>query len=275
MQAKAKIISKMEFWFVGNIDVKRTADGTIFEYNHELPEQISKNKHAQGPFCKFNLPAAPNAPGVYAIFINEEIKYIGECIDLSARFGSGGYGHISPRNLHIDGQSTNCKLNSRILSATKSGDVMQVWFHSTDDHKTVESLLLKAHSPIWNNQGISSVSKKKSKVVKSNIPSKTKRSLGRNISQSDHKNVSQSDFKNALNEFLLNAELNNLPSIQLTSKTLHLGVGSYPGLNHRMPTCCRVMKDAMQHGDKIIAEPPKGNGATLKIEYQLPRMNSI
>jgi len=49
--------------------------------------------------------------------------------------------------------------------------------------------------------------------------------------------------------------------------------GSYPGPNHRMPVCCKVMKDAMapDYGDKVLQEPPSGQGASLTIRYVLPR----
>jgi hypothetical protein len=59
--------------------------------------------------------------------------------------------------------------------------------------------------------------------------------------------------------------------VDVTSGDLHRRVGGYPGPNHAMPNCCSVMRQAMQSGDVIVAEPPKGNGATLTIRYRLPR----
>ena len=59
--------------------------------------------------------------------------------------------------------------------------------------------------------------------------------------------------------------------VDVTSGDLHRRVGGYPGPNHRMPICCSVMRQAMQGGDVILDEPPKGNGATLAIRYRLPR----
>jgi len=59
--------------------------------------------------------------------------------------------------------------------------------------------------------------------------------------------------------------------VDVTSGDLHRRVGEYPGPNHRMPICCSVMRQAMQGGDVILDEPPKGNGATLTIRYRLPR----
>lgn len=60
-------------------------------------------------------------------------------------------------------------------------------------------------------------------------------------------------------------------SVVVTSRELHTLVGGYPSTNHRMPTCCRAMREAMQPGDEEIGGPQKGNGATLAIRYLLPR----
>lgn len=60
-------------------------------------------------------------------------------------------------------------------------------------------------------------------------------------------------------------------SMVITSRELHCLVSGYPSRNHRMPTCCRAMREAMQPGDREIDSPSKGNGATLTIRYVLPR----
>jgi tetratricopeptide (TPR) repeat protein len=57
----------------------------------------------------------------------------------------------------------------------------------------------------------------------------------------------------------------------VVSGDLHRAVGDYPGPGHRMPLCCSVMTRAMRPGDRIVAEPPSGKGATLTIRYRLPR----
>jgi len=51
----------------------------------------------------------------------------------------------------------------------------------------------------------------------------------------------------------------------IKSGDLHRLVGGYPGTDHRMPICCSVMRSDMKAGDEVLAEPPKGNGATLRI----------
>ena len=82
------------------------------------------------------------------------------------------------------------------------------------------------------------------------------------------------DFNEALQEIFAAAEKQGKSKIAVNSGLLHRRVGGYPGSHHRMPTCCSAMRAAMRHGDIITASPPKGNGASLTIEYQLPRSSS-
>lgn len=59
--------------------------------------------------------------------------------------------------------------------------------------------------------------------------------------------------------------------LDVTSGDVHRSVGGYPGNSHRMPLCCSVMYQLMRPGDVVLAAPPKGQGATLRIRYRLPR----
>ena len=59
--------------------------------------------------------------------------------------------------------------------------------------------------------------------------------------------------------------------VVVTSGDLHRLVGGYPGRNHNMAGCCSVMMNMRRPGDKILAQPPSGKGATLTIRYVLPR----
>ena len=64
------------------------------------------------------------------------------------------------------------------------------------------------------------------------------------------------------------------PSVTVIAGELHRRAGGYPGEGHRMPMCCGVMRAHMQDDDRLLFEPPKGNGATLSILYRLPRGDS-
>jgi 5-methylcytosine-specific restriction protein A len=79
------------------------------------------------------------------------------------------------------------------------------------------------------------------------------------------------DFHTPLQEIFFSGEKRGLSKIAVNAGDLHRQVGGYPGHNHRMPMCCAAMRSAMRNGDKIIQSPPKGDGASFTIEYQLPR----
>ena len=82
----------------------------------------------------------------------------------------------------------------------------------------------------------------------------------------------ESDFNAELDRIFAAAAALNLSYIGLTSGELHRRVGSYPG-DHRMPVCCRSMRRKFDShaGDRVIASPEKGDGATLLIQYVIPR----
>ena len=61
-------------------------------------------------------------------------------------------------------------------------------------------------------------------------------------------------------------------TIVVRSGDLHRAMGGYPGPNHRMPMCCNVMYAEMVEGvDELLSAPPSGQGASVVIEYLLPR----
>ncbi|MDR1257496.1 MAG: hypothetical protein LBJ86_07090 [Spirochaetaceae bacterium] len=78
-------------------------------------------------------------------------------------------------------------------------------------------------------------------------------------------------FRKALRKIFDRESKAGASTVVVNSGNLHRLVGGYPGTNHRMPICCSVMRQEMKDVDRIIDSPPKGNGASLSIEYQLPR----
>ena len=56
--------------------------------------------------------------------------------------------------------------------------------------------------------------------------------------------------------------------IDLKAGDVHTAYGGYPGPQHRMPSCCQAMRNAMRGSDEILpGGPAKGNGASLRIRY--------
>ncbi len=80
------------------------------------------------------------------------------------------------------------------------------------------------------------------------------------------------DFRFELQAQLQRAEALGLSYADVTSGNLHRDIGDYPDpMRHRMKTCCDVMRQARKGHDEILAQPPRGNGASLTIRYYLPR----
>ncbi len=264
IRAATRQLGGYEFWHVGSLQIRRTAEGLVDEYTHQLGPTIRTNAHGAGPFCYLGLPAAPAAAGVYALFVAGELRYIGECQDLAERFGPRGYSQIHPRNCHHDGQSTNCKINARVLAAAKIGLMARVWFFPSSDRSIHESDLISHFSPPWNGRGTGT----KQKMVEpasgtQQIPQKRTRSTGQS--------PKMKDFQKALEGLLAEAQGRGMASIQIRAGDLHTQVGSYPGRDHRMPSCCSAMRSLRESGDSFIYKPPRGDGARLTIEYRLPR----
>ncbi len=266
MDRKVKSIGDREFWLVGSPQIQRDAHGHFHEYIPEMPEGQRANRYAAGPFCKFGLPAAPRAPGVYAVLVDEQLKYIGRCEDLAKRFGSSGYGSISQRNLHDDGQSTNCKLNARVLATAQQGQLMQVWFHSTPDFVELEQQLIGALLPEWNGQLALAGRSERSRR------SKTPGSRTSTPGAGGGPGRVAAEFDAALRKLLDEAAKAGMTELEVRAGALHRLVGGYPGTHHRMPSCCARMRAAMGPSDRIVHSPPKGNGANLCIAYRLPKV---
>ncbi len=146
-------IGDYDFHHICAIEPERHADGTIVEY---MPQARYKNatglalhRYGRGPFCKFKIPRNIEIAGVYALMVDEEVRYIGECARLSSRYNMG-YGNISPRNCFVRGQETNCRINNLVLQLTKNSSKVSLWFLVTKQYKLVERKLRGSLSLTWN-----------------------------------------------------------------------------------------------------------------------------
>lgn len=82
------------------------------------------------------------------------------------------------------------------------------------------------------------------------------------------------DFRIGLDKILKKSQNEGKSHIDIISSDLHRMVGGYPNKgNHRMSTCCFIMRKSMQRNDMILYEPRCGKGATFKVRYVLPRNN--
>lgn len=141
------------FQSICNIEPMRAADATIQSF---MPQSryakaaiVPINRYGTGPFCKFTIPRNLRISGVYALTVEKDVRYIGECADFSSRFNNG-YGNISPKNCFKGGQETNCRLNNLVYIATTAGEAIRLWFLPATEYKSVEAHLRQIVKPLWN-----------------------------------------------------------------------------------------------------------------------------
>lgn len=111
------------------------------------------NRNGDNSFCIFKISQYTLDKGIYCFIEDNKIKYVGRCIDSFEERINKGYGKIHPKNCFIDGQSTNCHINSLI---NQSG-VVQVGIYTMNDKtneeiKKLESSILKSFQLDWNIQ---------------------------------------------------------------------------------------------------------------------------
>ncbi len=113
------------------------------------------NKYGDSKFCEFKIETNLNDKGIYCFIENNKIKYVGRCTDNFKKRINQGYGKIHPKNCFIDGQATNCHLNSLINSSDSDNVKFGIYVMSdktTDEIKELEKLILNYNKFDWNIQ---------------------------------------------------------------------------------------------------------------------------
>jgi len=146
------------FVHIEQVELERDGNGGAIEYMpHQRYKKASStglHRFGAGPFCRFHPAKGIGLPGIYIVTADDALCYIGECINLDKRWGSNGYGNISPRNPYVGGQPTNCRINNAILKDTKIGKRIDLWFHNFKGEKEhrlkLEKKLIEKLTPNWN-----------------------------------------------------------------------------------------------------------------------------
>ena len=132
------------------LDSSQNITESFPQERYENKNNLKLNKYGKGPFCKFTIDKKfSNKTGVYILTVENEIKYVGECDDFYNRYYMG-YGNISPRSCFERGQSTNCRINSNILSSIKINNFVNLYFLETEDRFKIEHELIQGQNPPWN-----------------------------------------------------------------------------------------------------------------------------
>lgn len=81
--------------------------------------------------------------------VDDEIVYVGEAENFRKRFNSG-YGNISPRNCYINGRTTNCRINSKVIELFEESKRSKLYINLTKEFKKVEHEIISLINPKWN-----------------------------------------------------------------------------------------------------------------------------
>lgn len=224
--------------------------------------RLSLHKYGEGAFCRFSIhPKWNNAPGVYAFFINDDLAYIGQCVDFAARINLG-YGRISPRNCYTGGQSTNCKINKLVLNAVKEGFTVVIYFHNTSDYDEVESKLIAYLKPSYN--WVMRTNRRL--ATQNNLHIRKEKQPVEKISIQSTNNPNTEEVRDYIRCLITTAQNQGEHHLILKSGDVHKDLNMKNG----MPTVCSAMRslDGLQKYE-VVEQPPKGNGSRLILKYLL------
>ncbi len=112
------------------------------------------NRYGDLTFSRFWIEdeETQKARGLYLYADNGRILYIGRCRDSFRKRINQGYGSIQPKNCFVDGQATNCHINSLITECDRA---IQFQVCPIQDMSTIinaEALLIQRYNPDWNIQ---------------------------------------------------------------------------------------------------------------------------
>ncbi|MED1561454.1 hypothetical protein AJ85_18540 [Alkalihalobacillus alcalophilus ATCC 27647 = CGMCC 1.3604] len=93
-----------------------------------------------------------NKKGLYAYRVDDEIKYIGRCLDNFQKRVNNGYGRISPKNCYLDGRNTNCRMNNLIMDNMKQIKFYVCLMDNVEEIKEAEIYFIRQINPSWNIQ---------------------------------------------------------------------------------------------------------------------------
>lgn len=112
------------------------------------------NDYGDSIYCKFRMVdnQFSEHKGIYVFKNNGQIKYIGRVKgehNFYQRINMG-YANISPKNCYIDGQSTNCHVNSIINSCKGDVNLFILPLGSDEEIIKTERWLINLVKPDWN-----------------------------------------------------------------------------------------------------------------------------
>lgn len=257
-----KKLLSYEFEFVENLRPVVNKDGTIKEfypqkgYIEKHPDAVL-NKYGDGAFCRFSIdPKWYGVSGVYAYYIDDNLIYIGQCLDFAKRFNMG-YGNITSHCcVQKGGQSTNCKMNKVVLEAFKNPKTVAVYFCRTPSYDAVEAELIQYYNPKYNTMLTNKLAENHDR------PKQKVNALTKSVGQS---RGSTAEIRAYILDLLRRRKEAGLEHVMLVSGDIHREMG----LTARMPSVCASMYAVMREQDIVLKTTPSGKSSTITIQYFL------
>jgi len=102
------------------------------------------NEDGDSTFCDFSIERTDltERKGIYYFAVADEMKYVGRTHDSFERRINQGYAHISPKNCYLDGQSTNCHVNSLIAKSRAVVSLFVCPIENDSEINRLEKLLI-------------------------------------------------------------------------------------------------------------------------------------
>lgn len=212
---------------------------------------------------------------LYAFAVDGALVYVGKTNKpLRVRLQR----YKTPAKSDKSGASTNIKNHKNILECLSRGSSVEIFVlhhefqlerggFAVNFAAGLEDSLIAELAPPWNGRqsaGRDVRSRTKLPVV---VASRSRALSSERVKS----RVTADEFRKALKKLLDEATGSSNGYLEINAGELHRQVGGYPGKNHVMPTCCAVMRSEMKSGDEIIAQPPRGQGASVTIRFRLPR----
>ncbi|GHU17373.1 hypothetical protein FACS1894163_08190 [Spirochaetia bacterium] len=136
------------------LDYKLGAFLMVLKDDQDLFYKQFLNPHGDETYTTFKITDThiKNQKGLYAYCLNGGLKYIGRSNDPFEKRINQGYGRIAPKNCYIDGQSTNCHINSLITQNKNSVKLYVLCLKTSEKINSLEEKLIKKYAPEWNIQ---------------------------------------------------------------------------------------------------------------------------
>ena len=148
---------KVSIFYSESLDEKLGVFLLKLKENNDMFYLKFLNPYGDKKYCNFKVERNNQQKGVYCFKLGKEIKYFGKTIDSFSNRINNGYGKISPQKCYLDGQSTNCRINSNINSLRKYIDINNLSFLICPIADNIniydfEKQLIEIYKPNWNIQ---------------------------------------------------------------------------------------------------------------------------